>query len=118
MKTENVLHTLPQYKVSGVFHIYFKCLSFQNFIYVFQNIIALNNKFNSFGFNKMYFSFENSQQLNDRIAHVGNIMQMVAVKSMSLVRLKKKFVINKLAFEKDILNMHSRKFYLTCGVCS
>ena len=45
-------------------------------------------------------------------------MQMIAVKPMSLVRLKKKFVINKLAFEKDILNMHSRKFYLTCGVCS
>lgn len=40
------------------------------------------------------------------------------MKSMSLVKLEKKFVINKLAFEKDVLNMHSRKFYLTCGVCS
>lgn len=41
-----------------------------------------------------------------------------AIKSMSSVKLEKKFVINKLAFEKAILNMHSRKFCLTCRVCS
>lgn len=66
---------------------------------------------------KCTFSFENFQQL-DGFASAGNIMQMVAMKSMSLVKLDKKFVINKLAFEKDILNMHSRKFCLTWGVCS
>lgn len=40
-------------------------------------------------------------------------MQMVVMKSMSLVKPDKKFAINKLAFEKDILNMHS-----TWRVCS
>lgn len=46
------------------------------------------------------------------------LCKCIAMKSMSLVKLEKKFVINKLAFEKDVLNMYSRKFCLTCGVCS
>lgn len=39
------------------------------------------------------------------------------MKFMSLVKFEKKFVINKLVFEKDILNMYSRKFCLIFGVC-
>lgn len=54
------------------------------------------------GLIKCTFPFENFQLLNDGIAYTGNIMQMVAMKFMSLVKLDKKFVINKLAFEKDI----------------